>query len=230
MSGADRWSLNGREEYTPGFGLHPTASPIPIPPSSTQRQRRRSPSPYSSTGSGSYSDDRSHASFASSASTAPSLNPRYEYTCSFGFTDCRLSFHPMRINDWISHEASHFLQHRPPPKTCCTFCDLVFENYTDPKLSWRQRMDHIAVHFQRLEGPDHPRPDFFVIEYMFEKRLLSAGEYKSLTRYTERPRCDGLVDIGYKTPEMKRKHEKSREQRYDLEKEDRQRRREGKRR
>jgi hypothetical protein len=239
MSGADRWSSNGREEYTPGFGHHKTTSPIPIPPSSTHRQRRRSPSPHSSTSSGSYSDDRSHASFASSASTAPSLNPPppmnpinygYEYPCSFGFAGCGMSYHPTRINDWISHEASHFLRHRPPPKACCTFCDRVFENHTDRELSWSQRMNHIAGHFQRFERQEHPRPDFFVIDYMLKKGLLTAEEHKALTRYTERPRCDGLVDIGYKTPEMRRKEEKSKEQRYDLEKEDRQRRRARKRR
>jgi hypothetical protein len=154
------------------------------------------------------------------------INYGYEYPCEFGFADCSLRFHPTQIDAWISHEASHFLEHRPPPKTCCIFCALVFENFADPHLSWRQRMAHIAVHFQNRARQEVVRPDFFIIDYMRKKRILSAEDYKWAIRHTERPPCDGLVDIGYKTPEMKRKEEKSRELRHNLEKQDRQRRRE----
>jgi len=69
------------------------------------------------------------------------------------------------------------------------------------------------------------RPDYFVIEYMWANGLLSIEDYTSAMRYTERPHCDGLVPFGHKTPEMSRKEEKSREQKYDLDKENRQMRR-----
>jgi hypothetical protein len=72
------------------------------------------------------------------------------------------------------------------------------------------------------------RPDFFVIEYMWMKRIMSEEDYKWATRHSERHGCDGLVDFGYQTSDMKRKQAKALEQRHDLEKEDRHRRREGK--
>lgn len=87
-------------------------------------------------------------------------------------------------------------------------------------------MVHIATHFQQRARQADMRPDFFIIEYMWKKGLLTVEDYKWAIRGSERPPCDGLVDIGYKTPEMKRKNEKSKEHRHDLEKEDRQRRRE----
>jgi hypothetical protein len=70
------------------------------------------------------------------------------------------------------------------------------------------------------------RPDFFIIEYMKKKRLISAEDYKWATGGTERPVCDGLVDLGHKLPEVQRKEDRRREERHDLQKEDRQRRRE----
>jgi hypothetical protein len=87
-------------------------------------------------------------------------------------------------------------------------------------------MRHIADHVQNFERPEATRPDFFVIEYMKKKRLLSTEDYKWAIQASERPSCDGLVDLGYKLPEVKRKEDRRSGQRYDLEKEDRQRRRE----
>jgi hypothetical protein len=87
-------------------------------------------------------------------------------------------------------------------------------------------MAHIANHFQNGAGQQDMRPDFYLLEYMWKKDILSTEDYTWAIGYTERPPCDGLVDIGHKTPEMKRKEEKSRELRHNLEKEDRQRRRE----
>jgi hypothetical protein len=54
---------------------------------------------------------------------------------------------------------------------------------------------------------------------------MSSEDYKSATRHTERPHCDGLVDRSYRTPEMKRKEERLIAEPHDLEKEDRHRRR-----
>lgn len=84
-------------------------------------------------------------------------------------------------------------------------------------------MGHIAIHFQNRARREDMRPDFFLIEHMRKKGLLSAEDYKWAIRHTESPACDGLV--GYKPREMKKKVDKSREHRHDLEKEDRQRRR-----
>jgi len=69
-------------------------------------------------------------------------------------------------------------------------------------------MRHIADHYSHLERVEHSGPDFFVIEYMHKKRIISNEDYKWATRHTERPDCDGLVDFGHKTEEMIRKEER----------------------
>jgi len=82
-------------------------------------------------------------------------------------------------------------------------------------------MRHIADHYRRLERFEHSGPDFFVIEYMRQKRIIGVDDYKWAMRHTERHDCDSLVDFGHKIAEMRRKEGKSSEEPYDLEKEDR---------
>jgi len=86
-------------------------------------------------------------------------------------------------------------------------------------------MRHIADHYRRLERFEHSGPDFFVIEYMRQKRIIGVDDYKWAMRHTERHDCDSLVDFGHKIAEMRRKEGKSSEEPYDLEKGDRHRRR-----
>jgi len=184
-----------------------------------------------------YDDDDDTSSVLSTApSSAPSeseepppagmgpINYGYEYRCPFEFVGCGLSFHPTQIDAYISHTASHFLDHRPPPKTICIFCDQTFENY-DRDANWRNRMRHITNHYRGFEQFEHTRPDFFVIEYMREKRIISSEHWKRVTNYTERMVCDGLIDFGHKTSESRRKEGRALEERHDLEKDDRYRRR-----
>jgi hypothetical protein len=46
--------------------------------------------------------------------------------------------------------------------------------------------------------------------------LLSPEDYKWAIKHTERKDCDGLVPVGHKTKEMRRKEEKSHEQKHNL--------------
>jgi hypothetical protein len=231
---------NCGDEYTPP-GYRQQSLPVTIPISAEQRQRqnrRTTTASFSSSTAANDSDDQSNASFPSSVtSSVPSLNPPqpvapmnpinygYEFRCEFEFVGCQLSFHPTQIDSYISHTTSHFVDHRPPPRTCCIFCDRRFENSHDPVASWRKRILHIADHQRHLARPEDMRPDFFVIEHMRKKGIITVEDYKWATRHTERPLCDGLVDRSYRTPEMKRKEERLTEERYDQEKEDRHRRR-----
>jgi hypothetical protein len=216
---------------SPGFNIaRQDSSPILIPLSTERRSRRTSTATSSSIDD---SDDRSDASIPSTApSSAPSDQPLaamtnygYEFRCPFGFVGCELSFHPTQIDAYISHTTTHFLNHRPPPKTICIFCPQTFENPNDRVANWRKRMRHIADHYRRLEGFEHTGPDFFVIEYMRTKGIISSEDYKWATRHTERRYCDSLVDFGHKTPDMKRREARSLEERHDMEKDDRNRRR-----
>jgi hypothetical protein len=181
-------------------------------------------------------DEDSEASFPS---TAPSstfsapppppptamINCVYEFRCPFEFVGCELSYHSTQIDAYVSHTTTHFLDHRPPPKTVCIFCPQTFENPNDRVANWKERMHHIADHYRCLERFEYARPDFFVIEYMRGKNIISHEDYKWATRHGERHDCDGLVDFGYKTADNKRKEAKSLEERHDMEKEDRHRRR-----
>lgn len=93
--------------------------------------------------------------------------------------------------------------------------------------SWRERILHIAHHYRQGAQLEHMRPDFFVVEHLEEKGFISAEDYKSAVMLSERPSCDGLVDFGYKTPDMRWKAERNSREKYDLEKEERLRKRQG---
>jgi hypothetical protein len=230
MSGIDRYYPNSHNEYmSPGFNIaRQDSSPILIPFSTERRSRRTSTASPSSID---YSDDRSDASFPSTApSSAPSvreqaamnvINYGYEFHCPFGFAGCELSFDPTQTDAYISHTVTHFFDHGPPPKAVCIFCPQTFVNRNDRVANWRECMRHIADHYRRLERVEHTRPDFFLIEYMRMKRIISQEDYKSATGHTERRYCDGLVDFGHKTSDMKRRDARSNEVRHDLEKDDR---------
>jgi hypothetical protein len=74
-------------------------------------------------------------------------------------------------------------------------------------------MRHIADHYRRLERYEHTGPDFFVIEYMRTKGIISSEDYKWATRCSTRQDCDGLVDFAHKTLDMKRKEARALEER-----------------
>lgn len=91
-------------------------------------------------------------------------------------------------------------------------------------------MLHIKEHFAQRAGDARLRPDFWVIDHMRMNNLMTLEDYNQIMQYTERPKCTCLVPKGYQTDEMKRKVEKSLEQRHDLQKEKREMRKESQRR
>jgi hypothetical protein len=87
-------------------------------------------------------------------------------------------------------------------------------------------MLHIGAHYASGMQYEQLRPDYFVIDYMWQNGLLSSRAYGQAMNYTERKPVDGLVAVGHKTKEMRRKEERSREQRHNLDWEKRQMKRE----
>ena len=83
-------------------------------------------------------------------------------------------------------------------------------------------MTHIHDHLANLT-PDQPmRPDFWVLEYMWDYQLISKEDYDHARGYTERPFLEGLlVDGEHETPEMKIKKERHSQIPHDLRKEER---------
>ncbi|KAF8856492.1 hypothetical protein BDZ45DRAFT_594235 [Acephala macrosclerotiorum] len=97
-------------------------------------------------------------------------------------------------------------------------------------------MYHVAEHFENGQTYEDLRPDFFVVEHMRENGLLSDEDFKFAMQITERPKCDGLVSADFKTPEMRKEEQRVKEetdkankQVYNQRKEDRQRRKIGRR-
>lgn len=86
-------------------------------------------------------------------------------------------------------------------------------------------MIHIAAHL--TAGERGLRPDFWVIEYMHGIGKLPQKGYEFVMSYTERPRCSGIVPLGYKTPEQEKLEEREYRQEHDQAREDRFRRRTG---
>ncbi|TAQ84092.1 hypothetical protein B7494_g7576, partial [Chlorociboria aeruginascens] len=149
----------------------------------------------------------------------------YDLPCEFEFQGCGVRLHPTNFEAWISHSVSHFGGHPPPSYSICIFCDKeVFENPSDPSLSWRERMIHIGGHLADPALVQRARPDFWVIEYVYDHGLISPEDYQHAKGYTERPFCPNLVPPGYRTPEMIRKKEKELQIHDDLQMEERQRR------
>lgn len=89
-------------------------------------------------------------------------------------------------------------------------------------------MIHIGGHYHYQTPHETMRPDFHVLEHLYRNRLLSGAEYDWAMSYTERARCDGMVEEGFQTPEMQdrdrvyaRDVEKSHEYRHDSRRESR---------
>ena len=80
-------------------------------------------------------------------------------------------------------------------------------------------MLHIGTHYAEQMQDISLRPDFHVLKYLRQNDLLARKEYENAVKYSERVPCDHLVPAGYRTPEMRRKENKSNEQRHDLGKE-----------
>ncbi|TVY92688.1 hypothetical protein LAWI1_G001135 [Lachnellula willkommii] len=219
----------------------PPQSPyVSSPPSRSSASR-------SSTSWGSESDKSSRrSSNSSSASSGPPWQPNlnealamapfdygYDLPCEFTYTGCNLRFYPGDFEAWISHSSSHFHGYPPPLRTICTCCDQEFDCSQIPGdawRTWRDRMVHIGVHFRenRQTGGEvnHGNPDFWTLEYMYTRHLISADDYTHATKYSQRPPCDNLHPLGYKTPEMLAREERNSYASYDLKKENRHRRKE----
>ncbi|KAF7953020.1 hypothetical protein EAE96_006242 [Botrytis aclada] len=145
--------------------------------------------------------------------------------CEFISINCEIRFGPDDFDNWLAHSLSHFGNLPPPPKCFCLFCDREFEDPNDSSSNWWDRMMHSRDHF--LDGKTNIRPDFSVIEYMRENRLMDEADYTLAGKYTERPAVPSLVRKGFETPESKLKRERESKILRDLQKEDRQRKRSG---
>lgn len=143
----------------------------------------------------------------------------YDLPCEFYPLRCDRRFDAEDVEAWIAHTIDHFREPGPPSFAICTFCDdpddSRFRSHGDNVSMWRARMMHIQGHFQALEGEGLLRPDWYVIDYMYSRRLLSERDYRLAKRYTERPYVEGRVAPGFQTEEMCQRSKKQNNYVYD---------------
>ena len=95
--------------------------------------------------------------------------------------NCLLTYSNER--DWISHSLTHFHFHgrtiEPPTSNRCRFCDKHFYSPT-PRESWVGMMYHTSLHHALGHDLSHARPEYALLKYLFDHKIVSDAEYRHL--------------------------------------------------
>ena len=122
------------------------------------------------------------------------LRGRVVFQCPFNFLNCLLEFSD--FTEWFRHSLRHWNGVTPPISTKCCFCDQVFRNQ-DGSRSWRDRMEHVAIHHRSGCRVATSRPDFELYRFLWNNRLIETALYKALTM-TSNSRSD--AENAYPSP------------------------------
>ncbi|KFY43055.1 hypothetical protein V495_04198 [Pseudogymnoascus sp. VKM F-4514 (FW-929)] len=158
----------------------------------------------------------SRVSDASSVSTAPSLqshNPSLNHQllnmsingstlpCIFReILDCQhANFDD--FDSWSEHIIDHFGPSGPPPYALCVFCDRSFTD-DNPQTCWIEYLEHISEHIESDVIWDTQRPDFGVLRYLRDRRIISEEDYNFFCQGSERPRLEGLIPLDCEPEEI----------------------------
>lgn len=114
----------------------------------------------------------------------PSLRPQMILECPFDFLLCFMTF--SGLGDWISHSLTHFGNVEPPRLNVCCFCGAFFEPSTGLR-SWTDHMKHVASHHALGERRASARPSLDLFRYLWEHRLITDAEYRTLVEKYGRP-------------------------------------------
>jgi len=108
------------------------------------------------------------------------------------FMKCDRVYDFNEMTEWIEHHCRH-MEDTFPAKLKCWFCDHVpFEaaHERDRLANFHKRMEHVCTHI--FDDP-HPltaydmRPDYYLIQHMRRKGLISGKLYNDAMQYTELP-------------------------------------------
>ncbi|RKK78790.1 hypothetical protein BFJ69_g5265 [Fusarium oxysporum] len=127
------------------------------------------------------------------ATTVPQSQPYVTpslLTCEFlGFGDCDFVFDLNDESRWIAHIADFHLRNIFPTVCICWFCDRTFRssshNQADAEACYRKRMHHIAKHFRNGLSGRQMRPDFFLLDHLYQNRLIDEEMYQRARAYHE---------------------------------------------
>ncbi|KAK0756721.1 hypothetical protein N5P37_010877 [Trichoderma harzianum] len=128
-----------------------------------------------------------------SSSSVSSALPGRRLPCEFYWHgDCEETFDLRDIDGWVDHVVAHHLDMILPSKSCCWFCDeVVFhaqpETQQQCRLSYTDRMHHIADHFRRGATLAGVRPDFDFLDHLHMNELISEGSFQRARNFHEAP-------------------------------------------
>ena len=105
-----------------------------------------------------------------------------------GMTGCKEVFPVSNSEDWDAHmKKKHFVLKRegrrgahisPPISNSCVFCEVKFQAESGEK-SWSKMVEHVVkAHY--MHGHRLTRIDWPLVEYLWEKGLLTSAEYREL--------------------------------------------------
>lgn len=102
------------------------------------------------------------------------------FECPFNFIQCYRSFTDEA--EWFKHSLTHFGNVGPPSLNECPFCDRHDGQFTSslPMESWTFRMRVVSWHLRQGARVGTARPDFFLINHLWENNLMSKAQYRNL--------------------------------------------------
>lgn len=104
--------------------------------------------------------------------------PDCDYTCIFHAIDCIETFEC--FEQWKTHCLSHFRGKPIPQQGRCSLCDFSTES-VQPGAAWHRLLHHIAIrHFENGETLATSRPDFELYRHLFNHRIITFAQFKSL--------------------------------------------------
>ena len=104
------------------------------------------------------------------------------------YNGCKKKFPVAAFEVWVTHTRRHFTKPgrrgepiyiSPPTLNSCCFCDAKFEAISGIS-SWGQMMLHVKEHHELGHRLAHARIDFSLVEYLWQKGLLTLQEYREL--------------------------------------------------
>lgn len=113
--------------------------------------------------------------------------------CEFiGFARCDMSFPLAAIDAWVQHIMREHLNSFLPMTSICWFCDdfkfpARSSSHNDRYVAYRERMQHIAMHFADNTTVDEMRPDFGFVQHLRDHNLITEKQYKIAMSWSEMP-------------------------------------------
>jgi hypothetical protein len=119
-----------------------------------------------------YATDRSDLYENFCGKQASFKRPSYELPCLLHKINfCPVKYDGDEVENWLRHSLTHYGNAQPPEQALCIFCNRGF-NSEDPYKCWRERMLHIAWHFEIGASLEDCRPDLQVLNDMHQKGCL----------------------------------------------------------